>query len=141
MVEALAILPPKMHTFSKRFIARHDPRDHYLYISGAKTLAELRSTVHPVVRTHPISGIESLYVNDGLVGKIVKLSDSESDALLKMLYYHVANSVKIQRRVCWELNTGVFWDNRIVQYHAAFDYSPSIRKGYIETIQGEIPTL
>ena len=88
MVEALAILSPKMHTFSKRLTARHDPRDHYLYISEAETLAKLPSAVHPVVRTHPISGNEALYVNDGFVGKIVKLSYSESDALRNMLFDH-----------------------------------------------------
>ena len=99
------------------------------------------SSEHPVVRTHPISGKEALYVNDGFVGKIVELSDSESKALLKMLYDHVAYSVNIQCRVRWEPNTVVFWDNRIVQHHAAFDYSPSVRKGYRATIQGEVPTL
>ena len=116
MVEALATLSPKMQVFLKELTARHDPRGHYLYLSGAKTLDELPSAIHPVVRTHPISGKEALYVNDGFVGKIVELSDSESKALLKMLYDHVAYSVNIQCRVRWEPNTVVFWDNRIVQH-------------------------
>ena len=141
MVEALATLSPKMQIFLKELTARHDPRGHYLYLSGAKTLDELPSAIHPVVRTHPISGKEALYVNDGFVGKIVELSDSESNALLKMLYDHIAYSVNIQCRVRWEPDTVVFWDNRIVQHHAAFDYSPSVRKGYRATIQGEEPKL
>ena len=93
MVEALATLSPKMQVFLKELTARHDPRGHYLYLSGAKTLDELPSAIHPVVRTHPISGKEALYVNDGFVGKIVELSDSESKVLLKMLYDHVALSL------------------------------------------------
>ena len=112
-----------------------------LYIGGAKTVDELTSAVHPVVRTHPISGKETLKVNDGFIGKIVELSDSESDALLEIHYDHIAHSVNIQCRVRWEPDTVVFWDNRIVQHHAAFDYSPSVRKGYRATIQGEEPTL
>ena len=114
MVEALTTLSSEMQNFLKELIARHDPRGHYLYISGVKTLDELPSAVHLVVRTHPISGKEALYVNDGFVRKIVNLSDSESNALLKMLYDHVAYSVNIQCRVRWEPDTVVFWDNRIV---------------------------
>ena len=114
MVEALTTLSSEMQNFLKELIARHDPRGHYLYISGAKTLDELPSAVHLVVRTHPISGKEALCVNDGFVRKIVNLSDSESNALLKMLYDHVAYSVNIQCRVRWEPDTVVFWDNPIV---------------------------
>ena len=104
-------------------------------------LEELPSAIHPVVRTHPATGKKSLYVNNGFVGKIVELSEPESSALLKMLYDHVAYSVNIQCRVNWEPNTVVFWDNRIVQHYAAFDYAGSTRKGYRVTIKGEAPTL
>ena len=116
MVEALTTLSSEMQNFLKELIARHDPRGHYLYISGAKTLDELPSAVHPAVRTHPISGKEALKVNDGFVGKIVELSESESGALLKILYDHIEHSVNIQCGVPWEPDTVVFWDNRIVQH-------------------------
>ena len=141
MREAFETLSSEMQSFLKRLNARHDPRGHYLYLSGAKKLEELPSAIHPVVRTHPATGKQSLYVNDGFVGKIVELSEPESGALLKMLYDHVAYSVNIQCRVNWEPNTVVFWDNRIVQHYAAFDYAGSVRKGYRATIKGEAPTL
>ena len=141
MCEAFETLSTEMQNFLKGLHARHDPRGHYLYLSGAKKLEELPSTIHPVVRTHPLTGKQSLYVNNGFVGKIVELSEPESSALLKMLYDHVAYSVNIQCRVNWEPNTVVFWDNRIVQHYAAFDYAGSARKGYRVTIKGEAPTL
>ena len=141
MYEAFETLSSEMQSFLKRLTARHDPRGHYLYLSGAKKLEELPSAIHPVVRTHPATGRQSLYVNDGFVGRIVELSESESETLLKMLYDHVAYSVNIQCRVSWEPNTVVFWDNRIVQHYAAFDYAPSTRKGYRATIKGETPKL
>ena len=141
MYEAFETLSSEMQSFLKRLTARHDPRGHYLYLSGAKKLEELPSAIHPVVRTHPATGRQSLYVNDGFVGRIVELSESESETLLKMLYDHVAYSVNIQCRVSWEPNTVVFWDNRIVQHYAAFDYAPSTRKGYRATIKGETPNL
>ena len=141
MYEAFETLSSEMQSFLKRLTARHDPRGHYLYLSGAKKLEDLPSAIHPVVRTHPATGRQSLYVNDGFVGRIVELSESESETLLKMLYDHVAYSVNIQCRVSWEPNTVVFWDNRIVQHYAAFDYAPSTRKGYRATIKGETPKL
>ena len=120
---------------------RHDPRGHYLYLSGAKRLDELPSAQHPVVRSHPLTGDRALYVNDGFVGKIVELDRAESKALLNLLYDKVAYSVSCQCRVQWQPNTVVFWDNRIVQHHAAFDYWPATRRGYRVTIEGEKPVL
>jgi taurine dioxygenase len=43
--------------------------------------------------------------------------------------------------VQWRPNTVVFWDNRVVQHHAAFDYWPETRRGYRATIEGEAPVL
>ena len=141
MYEAFSSLSDEMKNFLQRLTAKHDPRGHYLYLSGAKKLEELPSSIHPVIRTHPATGKKALYVNDGFVARIVELSELESDALLKLLYDHVAYSVNIQCRVSWAPDTVVFWDNRIVQHYAAFDYAPSIRKGYRATIRGEAPTL
>ena len=139
MRQAFDRLSPQMQSFLCSLTARHDPKGHYLYISGAKKLHELPSANHPVVRVHPRTGDRALYVNVGFVGKVVELSDRESEALLAMLYDHTAYSVDIQCRVRWQPNTVVFWDNRIVQHHAAFDYYPQTRKGYRATIRGEAP--
>jgi len=141
MYQAFETLSPFMQTFLKQLHSRHEPRGHYLYLSGAKKLEELPSSVHPVVRTHPLTGRNALYVNAGFVENIVELSQRESQALLAMLYDHVAYSVSIQCRVQWAPNTVVFWDNRIVQHHAAFDYHPAVRLGFRVTVVGEAPYL
>lgn len=141
MYQAFETLSPAMQKFLMQLHARHDPKGHYLYLSGAKKREELPSAVHPVVRTHPLTGRNALYVNSGFVGKIVELSSLESDRLLSMLYDHIAYSVSIQCRVSWAPNTVVFWDNRIVQHHAAFDYYPEVRRGYRVTVVGEAPCL
>ena len=119
--------------------ARHDPRGHYLYVSGAKRMDELPAAVHPVVRTHPRTGRPSLFVNAGFTARIVELSQLESDALLKMLYDQVVYTVEAQIRIHWEPNTVVFWDNRVVQHRASWDYFPARRHGYRATIVGEAP--
>ena len=141
MYQAFEALSEEMQIFLKGLNARHDPKGHYLYLSGVKKLHELPSAVHPVVRTHPLTGRQSLYVNSGFVGKIVELNDSESRALLNMLYDHIAYNVSAQCRVSWQPDTVTFWDNRCVQHHAAFDYFPARRRGYRVTVVGEAPTL
>ena len=141
MYQAFETLSLAMQAFLLQLNVRHDPKGHYLYLSGAKKLEELPSAVHPVVRTHPLTGRNALYVNSGFVGKIQELNSLESDRLLSLLYDHIAYSVNIQCRVKWAPNTVVFWDNRVVQDHAAFDYYPEVRRGYRATVVGEAPYL
>jgi taurine dioxygenase len=141
MTQMFDSLSEPMQAFLLGLHARHDPKGHYLYVSGAKRLDELPSSVHPVIRTHPRTGRPSLYVNAGFTGRIVELSPVESDTLLKMLYDHVVYSVEAQIRIHWQPNTVVFWDNRVVQHRASWDYFPALRHGYRATIIGEAPYL
>lgn len=97
--------------------------------------------LHPMVRTHPISGEDALYVNSGFTDRIWDLEEFESDALLKMIFDRIAFGVEFQCRVRWEPNTVTFWDNRVVQHHACWDYFPEKREGWRVTTTGEVPYL
>ena len=141
MYQAFETLSPVVQELVQNLTARHDPKGHHLYRSGEKTLQELPSQVHPVVRTHPRTGRKALYVNEGFVGRIMETNKFEGDAILQMLYHHIARGVDFQCRVRWEPHTVVFWDNRCVQHHAAFDYHPEVRQGYRATSIGEAPYL
>ena len=141
MYQAFDTLSAEMRQFLLRLTARHDPVGHHLYLSRQKALHELPSQVHPVIRTHPLTGRKALYVNPGFVGRIVELSKRESASLLSMLAEHVALGVNFQIRVHWQPHTVVFWDNRCVQHHAAWDYYPQVRHGYRATVIGEQPYL
>ncbi len=81
----------------------------------------LRSTVHPVVRTHPETGRRALFVNGNFTTRIVELSLDESNAVLGMLFAHV-KSPTIQCRFHWTEGAVAFWDNRSVQHFASPDY-------------------
>lgn len=89
---------------------------------------------HPVVVRHPDTGRPLLFVNSAFTTHIEGMSRRESDALLHLLFDHVAASPAIQCRVRWEPGTLVFWDNRCTQHHAVWDYWPDVRSGERVTI-------
>ena len=93
---------------------------------------------HPVVRTHPETGLRTLYVNGAFTSHIVGMDKDESDALLKRLYATAANP-EIQCRFRWTKGAIAFWDNRACQHFAASDYFPARRIMQRATIKGDRP--
>jgi taurine dioxygenase len=94
--------------------------------------------VHPIVRTHPDTGRKSLFVNRTFTTKIVGLSDSESDAILEIIFEH-AEHINYQIRYRWTLYDMAFWDNRCCMHRAIWDYWPAERKGRRVTVKGDKP--
>jgi len=92
----------------------------------------------PVVRTHPVTGRQALYVNRGFTTRIVGLKRNESAAILEMLYQHI-ETPELSCRFKWQANSIAFWDNRCVQHHALWDYYPNKRYGHRVTICGDKP--
>lgn len=78
--------------------------------------------VHPVIRTHPVTGWKSLFVQPGFTRRIVGLSKRESDLILKYLFEHIAGGVDFQVRFNWQENSVAVWDNRTTNHNAVFDY-------------------
>jgi taurine dioxygenase len=93
---------------------------------------------HPIVRTHPETGRQALFVNRGFTTHIPQLNRNESDALLEMLYDH-AETPEFQCRFKWAKNSIAFWDNRAVMHHAMWDYFPLSRYAHRVTISGDKP--
>lgn len=100
--------------------------------------AEFPPSRHPVVRTHPVSGRKSLYVNRIFTRCIADMAADESDALLQELYLK-AWVPDYQCRFRWQTNSFAFWDNRAAQHYAAADYWPHRREMERVTIVGERP--
>ena len=96
------------------------------------------SAIHPVVRTHPVTGKKALYVNRVFTTRICEVSGAESAALLPMLYDHQEN-IHFQCRFRWQANTLAVWDNRCAQHAAVWDYYPAVRSGYRASVVGERP--
>ncbi len=93
---------------------------------------------HPVVRTHPETGLPGLYVNGAFTSHIKGLSDQESADLLRHLYAQAANP-EIQCRFRWAAGSIAFWDNRACQHFAVSDYFPARRAMERATIKGDRP--
>lgn len=93
---------------------------------------------HPVVRTHPVSGRNALFVNRTFTTRIVQLAKHESDAVLEMLFEHLEQP-EFQCRFQWQPGSVAFWDNRCAQHHAMWDYYPHRRRGLRVTIKGDAP--
>lgn len=100
--------------------------------------AEFPPQQHPVVRTHPVSGRKSIYVNRAFTRRIDGMEPAESDALLERLY-HQAWIPDFQCRFRWAADSLAFWDNRAAQHYAAADYWPAERFMERVTIVGDRP--
>ncbi|KAJ1565370.1 hypothetical protein HK096_003176 [Nowakowskiella sp. JEL0078] len=106
---------------------------------GGKNQNISLDAVHPVVRTNPVTGWKSLFVNKQFTKRIIELSKPESDTILEQLLRVVTDNHDIQVRFRWEKNDVAIWDNRSTFHTATPDYGKSYRKGVRVVPLGETP--
>ncbi|KAI0793277.1 TauD-domain-containing protein [Abortiporus biennis] len=144
-VSALKKLSPQFVAFLKTLKAVHSGIEQADFSRSGKRGGVVRrdpvENVHPVVRKHPVTGEEALYVNRQFTRRIVGLKREESDAILKLLYDHIDKSADNQARIKWSPNTVVLWDNRVTAHSAILDFvdTKERRHGARITPQGERP--
>ena len=90
---------------------------------------------HPIVRTHPLTGRKSLYVNRVFTQSVDDLPEDEGRALLEFLYQHTTKAM-FQCRFQWQANSIAMWDNRCAMHHAVWDYHPHSRYGERVSVVG-----
>ena len=112
MYKALEELSPPMQDFLEGLTALHDAHAH-----GQPE----KMAIHPVVRVHPVTGRKSLFVNEHFTRRIVELSHSESDVLLRYLTGW-ASSHRFTVRYHWTNGTIAMWDNRCTQHYVLDDF-------------------
>ncbi|HEY2069324.1 MAG TPA: taurine dioxygenase [Rhizomicrobium sp.] len=127
-----------VHDFARGFPAKLTVAQAAGNTKYAKAVEENPPVVHPVIRTHPETGADSLFVNYGFTARIKGLRRNESEALLAMLFAHVQKP-EYHVRWTWKPNAIAFWDNRITQHYAVNDYLPARRVMHRATILGDRP--
>lgn len=78
--------------------------------------------VHPLVRTHPVTGYKSLFINRAMTVGIDGFDQAESDAILNYLLGVYERSTDIQLRWHWTPGTSAIWDNRTTIHTVSYDY-------------------
>jgi taurine dioxygenase len=95
--------------------------------------------VHPLVRTHPITGRRCLYISDGTTVEIAGWSQAESDALLAELLAHMTRPEFVYRHR-WQVGDVVIWDNCSAIHRALGDYElQERRRMHRTTVEGTRP--
>ena len=82
-----------------------------------------KDAIHPVIRTHPVTGRKCIYVCEGYTTHILDIPEGESRELLAVLFAQVTESQNVYRHR-WRAGDLLMWDNCAVQHLATFDYAP-----------------
>lgn len=134
MLEGLTAEHDMLKSFPAHRFAR-TPQERVTWEAACKANPPV---VHPVVRTHPESRRKGLFVSEGFTTRILELSASESDAVLRLLVTHSARP-EFTVRWRWKVGDLAFWDNRLTQHYAVADYLPHRRVMHRATILGDRP--
>ena len=150
MVEAYNRLPQDIKQKIATLRARHSIEASF----GAAMPIEKRLALHaqypdaehPVVRTHPETGENVLFVNaftthftNYHTPENVRFGQDANPGASLLLSYLVSQAAipEYQVRWRWKKNSMAFWDNRSTQHYAVMDYPPCHRKMERAGIVGE----
>jgi len=114
---------------NKSWVAKRSPEEE----------AETPPVDHPLIRTHPESGRQSLYINPNRIDHILGWSEADSDELLDELY-DFAFQPQFQYRHSYKAGDLIIWDNRCTMHRANADYDINqLRVMHRTFLEGEVP--
>ena len=90
---------------------------------------DAREHVHPVARTHPVTGRKALFVNRLFTRRFEDMTVEESAPVLDYLYDH-ATRPEFTFRFRWSTGSVLIWDNRAVLHNALNDDFSAARNGH-----------
>jgi taurine dioxygenase len=118
--------------------SRHSERK-LMSLSEASRSAVPDAVLHPLVRTHPESGLKSIYLNPIRIEGIIGIEEDAALALLDKLLAH-ATQPKYEYRHQWREGDLVMWDNRCLLHKANGDYDMrQVRYLYRIMLRGDVP--
>jgi taurine dioxygenase len=107
---------------------------------AAQALAAFPPVVHPLVRTHPETGRDALFVGGDFMQGIEGMRPDESHVFLDWLHCHVENP-NFHVRWSWAPGDLVIWDERCTNHRALSDHFPANRAMRRCTVDGDRPFL
>lgn len=114
---------PTRHANPEQYFAERSPPDSF----------------HPIVRTHPATGVKVLFVTPRFTIGIRDMDDTEAQPLLDRLFAHIANRDFVYHHQ-WRPGDLVMWDNRQTMHLACGGVqAPEIRHMHRTTVRGEAP--
>lgn len=86
-------------------------------ITGANKEYLEKGQVHPLITTHPETGVHNIYANSGHTVRVLDVSDAESQQILQTLFDAI-NEPQFLYVHKWCASDAVLWDNRAMQHKA-----------------------
>jgi taurine dioxygenase len=113
-IAAFAALSPTMQDLLRGLEAVHS------YDGPGKPDREGLTAVHPVIRQHPDTGAEGIYLNRMFVVRFVGMTSYESRSIIDFLDQHMTRP-EFTCRVRWTEGQVVIWDNRFTLHYPIDD--------------------
>jgi taurine dioxygenase len=105
----------------------------------ADAVKDLPDVIHPVIRTHPVTGRRAIYVRAGECVGIVGMADQDALPLIQELSDFVTPPEFLYRHQ-WRVGDLLMWDNCCAQHLAVKDYDlPQRRLMHRVTVNGSVP--
>ncbi|HZO51388.1 MAG TPA: TauD/TfdA family dioxygenase [Bryobacteraceae bacterium] len=82
---------------------------------------------HAVIRQHPITGREVIFVNEGFTTAIEGLAVDEGAVLLQQLFAHIVRPETLYTHR-WRAGDVLMWDNCLTQHRAIRNYELPLRR-------------
>jgi taurine dioxygenase len=145
--KAYETLSPVMQEITRRLEVFHDINEGNRQIFLRKWGQEIidltkerygMGTTHPLVRQHPSTGRQSLFLAGYFMRHIVGMNEDESEAMMGFLMRH-ATAPERALRWRWQEHDFAIWDERRTMHRALGDHFPRHRKVRRCTVLGERP--
>ena len=114
-------------------------REDRIQDSGRGTELEY-SAEHPVIRSHPETGRNALYVNRAHTSRFVGMTEEESRPILQWLFAH-SERPEFTCRFRWHKDSLALWDNRCTLHNPINDYHGHLRTMHRITLAGDRPRV
>ena len=125
--QAFAALPPEVQELARKLRAVH----------GHPGITVMNS--HPVVRTHPETGREALWVNRGWTTGLDNMPPRQARPLLQF-FFDTMEQPEYTCRWSWSRGDVAVWDNRCTMHYALRDFGDDYREVHRITTRGDRPS-